>query len=194
MPAPRPEVPSGRHIYPMAPLIRLTLLGLYLCLVVPLAPLAPAPLATGLLLAALAGLILVLAITSERVALSAEGIEVGHPPWCSWVLRRGWSLPWGAVHSLTPVATSQGGRVYYVRAPSLQAAYLLPQRVARFEEFLAAFSSLSGVDTRGIARISPPWTYRLLAVLVLVMLLAEVVALGARPWLTAGLLAMPTPA
>ena len=70
------------------------------------------------------------------------------------------------------MATSQGGRVFYLRAGD-GAAYLLPQRVERFEEFLARFSRHSGLDTRSIGRISPPWTYRLLAWLAGLMVTAE---------------------
>lgn len=175
------EGPAERRFYPMAPLIRFTLLGLYAALVLPLPPLAPAGLVPLLTLAVVVGGVLVLAITSERVELSGEGIQVGHPPWCAWWLRRGWSLPWESVRSLTPVATSQGGRVYYVRTGAAGAAYLLPQRVARFEEFLAVFAASSGISTAGIARISPPWTYRLLAGLVVLLLAGEVVMLLVRP-------------
>lgn len=176
---------DGCRRYPMAPLIRFTLLGLYLALVVPLPPLAPAPLRLPLLLAALAGLLLVLALTSERVELDANELRVGHPPWCAWLLRRGWRLPWSRITALTPVSTSQGGRVYYVRsaAPegeSSAAAWLLPQRVERFEEFLERFSAASGLCTEGIGRLSPPWTYRLLALLSALLLSGELLALALR--------------
>jgi len=110
----------GRRRYPMAPLIRFTLLGLYLALVVPLPPLAPVPLRLPLLLAVLAGLLLVLALTSERVELDAQELRVGHPPWCAWLLRRGRQLPWSRIVALTPVTTSQGGRVYYVRSRAVE--------------------------------------------------------------------------
>ncbi len=158
------------HRYPMAPLIRFTLLTLYLALVLPLPVLAPPPLRLPLLLAVPSGLLLVLAITSERVELDDRELRVGHPPWCSWLLRRGWSLPWNRITALTPVTTSQGGKVYYVRSGAAAGdtsgpAWLLPQRVARFDDFLARFSTATGLPTGTIGRISPPWTYRLLALL-----------------------------
>jgi hypothetical protein len=174
------------HRYPMAPLIRFTLLGLYLALVLPLPLLAPAGLQFPLLVAAIAGLVLVVAITSERVELDGQGLRVGHPGWCAWLLRRGWQLPWGHIKALTPVTTSQGGRVYYVRSAATEdghsgAAWLLPQRVARFKDFLERFSSATGIDTRAISRISPPWTYQLLALLSALLLAGEFVALVLRP-------------
>lgn len=160
----------------MAPLIRFTLISLYLALVLPLPVLAPPPLQLPLLLALPLGLVLVWALTSEQVRLDGEAISVGYPAWCRWLLRRGWSLPYAQISGLTPVGTSQGGRVFYVRDDK-GGAYLLPQRVAGFEAFLARFSQLSGLDTASVGRISPPWTYRLLALFCGLMLGGELISL-----------------
>lgn len=157
--------------YPMAPLIRFTLVGLYLALAAPLPWLAPVPLQLPLWLALGLGLLLVWAITSEQVELDPDAIRVGHPAWCGWLLRRGWQAPWAAITAITPVATSQGGRVFYLRCGDQ--ALLLPQRIARFPEFLERFQRQTGLDTSAIGRISPPWTYQLLAVLTGLMLLGE---------------------
>ncbi len=172
-----------RQLYPMAPLIRFTLLGLYLALVLPLPLLAPTGLRPALQLAVPLGFGLVLAATSERVELDGQGLRVGHPPWCRWLLRRGWSLPWSRITGLTPVTTSQGGRVYYIRSgpvPGDQGgeAWLLPQRVARFEDFLVRFAAASGLDTSAVRRLSQPWTYQLLALLSALLLGGELAALA----------------
>jgi hypothetical protein len=159
--------------YPMAPLIRFTLISLYLALVLPLPLLAPPELQTWLWAALPLGLVVILALVSEQVELTGEGIRVGHPSWCAWLLRRGWQLNWDAITGLTPVATSQGGRVFYVRTAD-GSAYLLPQRVQAFEDFLSRFSQASGLDTSSIGRISPPWTYQLLAVLCGLLLGGEI--------------------
>jgi len=166
----------------MAALIRFTLIGLYLALVLPLPFLAPEPLRTPLLLALALGLLLVVAATSERVELNESGVRVGYPAWSAWLFRRGWELPWERVQGLTPVTTSQGGRVWYVRSTAGSGgtsprSFLLPQRVARFEDFLSRFAKASGVDTADVARISPPWTYQLLALLSSALLIGEVIAL-----------------
>ena len=129
------------------------------------------------------GLLLVVAAMEERVELDGEGLRVGYPRWCGWLFRRGWDLPWPKVQGLTPVATSQGGRVWYVRSAGGSAgspgrSFLLPQRVAQLDHFLARFSQASGVDTSAVRRISPPWTYQLLAVLSGVLLVVEIIALS----------------
>jgi len=143
--------------------------------VLPLPALAPAALQPWLLAALPLGLLLVLAITSEQVELDQQGLRLRHPAWCRWLLRRGWELRWDQVNGLTPVATSQGGRVFYVRTED-GSAYLLPQRVQAFEAFLSRFSRHTGLATGSIGRISPPWTYQLLAVLSASLLLAELMA------------------
>jgi hypothetical protein len=181
------SVHQERHTYGMAPLIRGTLLVLYAALVVPLPLIAPEGLKPILWGALALGLILVLAITSEQVILDREGLRLSHPGWCGWWLRRGWHLSWEQVEGLTAVATSQGGRVFYVRTSGAsskgasqpaQQAYLLPQRVERFEDFLTQFSALSGLTTDSVARITPPWTYQLLAVMSLTLLVGELVSLS----------------
>jgi len=161
------------EIYGMAPLIRFTLVGLYLALVLPLPLMAPEALRLLLWWAVPLGLLLVLAISSERVMLTAETMAVGHPPWCAWLLRRGWAVNWSQISGLTPVGTSQGGRVFYLRTSGTGRAYLLPQRLERFDRFLVRFSQRSGLDCLGVGRLTPPWTYQVLAVITAGMLLAE---------------------
>jgi len=169
--------------YGMAPLIRFTLISLYLALVLPLPVLAPSSLAPALWLALPLGLVLVMALTSEIVRLDADAISVGYPRWCQWLLRRGWSLRLDQVGGLTPVATSQGGRVFYVRQRGAGQAFLLPQRIARFDDFLQRFGLATGLDTTTVERLTPAWTYQLLAVLSGLMLLGELVALPLLPGL-----------
>ena len=170
-PQPSSEPPITA-VYPMAPLIRFTLISLYLALVLPLPWLAPVELRPALWVALPLGLLLIVALVSEQVELSATGLRVGHPRWCAWLLRRGWQLAWDQVEGLTPVATSQGGRVYYVRSKG-GSAFLLPQRVQAFDQFLARFSQATGLDTSAIGRISPAWTYQVLAGLCALMLAGE---------------------
>ena len=175
----RPEPGFEPRQYGMAPLIRGTLVGLYLALVLPLPVLASGGLRALLAIAVPLGLLLVLAITSETVTVAPQGLALGHPRWCGWWLRRGWSLDWNEITGLTAVATSQGGRVYYLRSP--KGNFLLPQRLARFSDFLAQLQHYTGLDTKAIGRISPPWTYQLLAGLTALMLVGEIVALGLQP-------------
>ena len=158
--------------FQLSPLIRFTLLMVYLALVLPLPALAPASLQVGLVVAAGLGLFLVSALLSEQVVVNETGLQVGYPSWCQWLLRRGWSLQWHEIRGLVPVGTSQGGTVYYFTTHD-QRHQLLPQRLEQFSDFLSLVKRYSGIDTSRIGRLTPPWTYQLLAALSTLMLAAE---------------------
>ncbi len=160
------------HCFQLSPLIRGTLITVYLALVLPLPALAPESLRLWLLAAVPFGLLVVLAMLSEQVTVTSSGITVGHPSWCRWLLRRGWSLDWSEMKALVPVGTSQGGKVFYITTHD-QRQRLLPQRLEHFDRFLELIQAQSSLRTTGISRLTPPWTYQLLAALAALMLVGE---------------------
>ena len=163
---------ESSHCFQLSPLIRGTLITVYLALVLPLPALAPESLRLLLLAAVPLGLFVVLAMLSEQVTVTDTGITVGHPLWCRWLLRRGWSLEWTQIKALVPVGTSQGGKVFYITTHD-QSQRLLPQRLEHFDRFLDLIQSQSSLRTTGIGRLTPPWTYQLLAALAALMLVGE---------------------
>ncbi len=171
----------------LSPLIRGTLICVYLALVVPLPLMAPPGLKLTLWLAAPIGLALVLAMISEHVNVDDQGISVGHPTWCRWLIRRGWQLQWQEIKRLVPVGTSQGGRVYYLTTKN-QGQRLLPQRLEQFDRFLLIVEERTGLKTGAIQRLTPPWTYQLLFGLAVGMLIIETSVAVAVRW---GWIAIP---
>ncbi len=159
----------------LSPLIRFTLLSLYAALVLPLPLLAPAELRLWMVVGLLVGLVLVLGLLSEQVETDDDGIRVRYPAWIRWLLRRGWVMRWQDIRALVPVGTSQGGTVYYLKAVDLR-HQLLPQRIDRFDRFLQLLSERTTVKTAGIGRLTPPWTYQVLAVISAGMVLMEATA------------------
>lgn len=163
-------------VLPLSPLIKLTLIALYLVLMLPLPILAqvtaaPIPL-TGLILAiALGGLILYTTLT-EQVQLDVEGIRVTYPDWVPRFFRRGWSLQWSEVRELKPRSTGQGGLVYYLVSHSGQ-AYLLPVRVAGFARMVREIKAQTGIDTTLVRPLAQPWMYGLLLFFTLLMGLVD---------------------
>ena len=163
---------NSNHCFRLSPLIRGTLITVYLALVLPLPALAPESLRLWLLAAVPLGLLVVLAMLSEQVTVTNSGITVGHPSWCSWLLRRGWSLNWTEMKALVPVGTSQGGKVFYITTHD-HSQRLLPQRLEHFDRFLNLIQSKSSLRTTGVGRLTPPWTYHLLSFLAALMLVGE---------------------
>ena len=102
---------------------------------------------------------------AERTgSVDESGIHVGHPDWCRWLLRRGWSLRWEDVKRLVPVGTSQGENGFIYIKTVGHGHRLLPQRLERFlTNSFRFFSQQTDLDTSSlIGRLTPPWTYQLL--------------------------------
>lgn len=169
VPAPVPEVDQFR----ISPLIRLTLMGLYLGLTLPL-PFLPQTSevripAVLLWLGIGLGFGVLLAALSEKVMLNQEGIRVTYPVWVPGFLRKGWSLAWSDVTALKPRSTGQGGLVYYLTNQAGQ-AFLLPMRVAGFARLVRRVQAETGIDTTDVKPLSQPWMYLLLLLLTLLLL------------------------
>lgn len=152
-------------VFRLSPLIRITLLSLYLALTVPLpflakvtaAPIPPLFLWVGIG----CGFVLLYAILTERVILDEEGIKVTYPVWVPRFFRPGWSLSWSDVKALKPRTTGQGGLVYYFLSQDGK-AYLLPMRVSGFAKFINIVQVKTGIDTTDVRPFSQPWMYIIL--------------------------------
>jgi hypothetical protein len=155
------------EIFRLSPLIKITLINLYLALTVPLPLLAwvsqHQPLWGGLLTGALAiGLVALVGALSEQVVVNHQQIQVRYPVWVPAFFRSGWQLPWSEVKELNCRTTGQGGLVYYFVTPQRDRAYLLPMRVAGFNRLTQLVAEQTGIDTESVRPLSQPWMYFLL--------------------------------
>ncbi len=155
-------------IFNLSPLIRITLISLYLALTIPLpflADVTDTPIPSSLLWLGLGiGLILLYGALSERVVLDDTAIAVEYPLWFRWIFRKGWSLDWQEIKSLKMRTTGQGGLVYYFVNQTEDQAYLLPMRVAGFARLVALVSEKTGIDTTDVRPLAQPWMYLILLV------------------------------
>lgn len=167
---------SETTLYRISPLIRLTLLSLYVALTLPLpalsnhthAPVSPTFLWVGIAM----GFVALYGALSERVRLDDRGIQVTYPNWVPALLRKGWFLPWSDVQALKPRSTGQGGLVYYFLAKSGQ-GYLLPARVAGFSRLVSQVQARTGIDTTDVRPLAQPWMYFILLGCTLMLLLVD---------------------
>ncbi len=167
---------SSPAIFRISPLIRLTLLSLYVALTVPLpflsqvtgAPVPPLVLWVGLGF----GFVALYGALSERVVLDDEGIHVNYPRWVPRLFRKGWSLPWAEVQALKPRTTGQGGLVYYFLSKSGE-GYLLPMRVVGFARLVNLVQAKTGIDTSDVRPLAQPWMYLILLGFTLLLLLTD---------------------
>lgn len=165
---------SGQvRIFRLSPIIRITLLLLYVALTLPLPFLANvthAAVPESVLWAGLAiGFILLYAALCERVIVDEQGIQVTYPVWVPPFFRRGWSLDWTEIKALKPRSTGQGGIVYYFLSQS-GAGYLLPMRVAGFAELVRRVQTQTGIDTTDVKPLPQPWMYLILLMFTMLLL------------------------
>ncbi|MDM9380922.1 hypothetical protein QUB80_09420 [Chlorogloeopsis sp. ULAP01] len=170
------SVNSLPAIFRLSPLIRITLLSLYVALTVPLpflaqvtnAPVPPILLWLGISI----GLVALYAALTERVIVDDQGIQVAYPKWVPHFFRKGWSLPWAEVKQLKPRTTGQGGLVYYFLAQDGK-AYLLPMRVVGFSRLVKLVQEKTGIDTTDVYPLAQPWMYLILLIFTLLLLLVD---------------------
>lgn len=167
---------NSTSIFRLSPLIRITLLSLYVALTIPLpflakvtaAPISPIWLWVGISI----GFVALYAALSERVIIDDRGIQVTYPLWVPKWFRGGWSLPWSEIKELKPRTTGQGGLVYYFLSQAGK-AYLLPMRVAGFAKLVREVQAKTGIDTNDVIPLSQPWMYFILLVFTVLLLLVD---------------------
>ncbi|MGK7921842.1 MAG: hypothetical protein AB4080_17750 [Trichodesmium sp.] len=172
---------SENFIFRISPLIKLTLLSLYIALTIPLpflsqatnAPVSPVILGIGLTIGAIA----LYAALTERVILNDQGIQVSYPSWVPDLFRKGWYLSWREIKALKPRTTGQGGLVYYFLSISGE-GYLLPMRVVGFAKLVQIVEAKTGIDTTDVRPLSQPWMYLILLVCTLILLLVDAVTIS----------------
>ena len=174
----QPEsAPPNHFLFRISPLIRITLIALYLALTIPLPFLSQASASAVppwlLWLGIALGLVPLYGVLSERVIVDDEKIQVTYPFWVPAFFRRGWSLPWAEVKDLKLRSTGQGGIVYYFISKSEQKAYLLPMRVVGFARLVKLVEDKTGIDTTDVRPLSQPWMYLILLVFSLLLFVAD---------------------
>lgn len=167
---------TSTTVFRLSPLIRITLLSLYLALTVPLpflaeataAPTPPSLLWVGIII----GFVGLYAVLTERVIVNDQEIQVTYPVWVPRFFRKGWTLPWSEVKELKPRSTGQGGLVYYFLSKDSK-AYLLPMRVAGFARLVNIVQAKTGIDTTDVRPLAQPWMYAILLGFTLLLLLVD---------------------
>ncbi len=174
------DTPPWPQTFPIAPLIRLTLIGLYVALTAPLPFLArvtQAPVSPQVLAIALGvGLVLLSGGLSERVTVDAKGIRTAYAPW--FPFRQGWSLAWTDITAIQARTTGQGGMVYYLRDREGK-GYLLPMRMAGFARFTRIVAQQARLDMTDVKPLAQPWMYFALLACTVLLLLTDSLAIAA---------------
>ena len=87
--------------------------------------------------------------------------------------KKNWEIYWKEIKSIKSLPTSQGSKVFYFidkKGNNL----LVPQRIEDLDIFLDKIHKKTNFSTEAISYISPLWTYKLLTLLSVLMIVGEI--------------------
>ena len=155
--------------------VKSSLISLYLALTIPLPFISIEKLKILSLVIFILGLYLIINITSDYVETCSNKISYKSSFISKLLGKKNWEISWKDIKLIKSLPTSQGSKVYYFN--TFQGDnYLVPQRVENFEKFLLIVSKNTGISIDEISYISPLWTYKLLTLISLMMIIGELIA------------------
>ena len=155
--------------------VKSSLSSLYLALTIPLPFIAIEKLKILSIVIFALGLYLIINITSDYVETCSNKISYKSSFISKFLGKINWEISWKDIKLIKSLPTSQGSKVYYFNTFQGE-NFLVPQRVANFEKFLLIVSSNTGIVIDEISYISPLWTYKLLTLLSILMIVGELFA------------------
>ena len=155
--------------------VKSSLISLYLALTIPIPFISIDELLIPSIVLFILGLYLIINITNDYVETCKDKISY-RTSFISKILgRKNWEVSWKDIKVIKSLPTSQGSKVYYFNTIEGD-NFLLPQRLENFEKFLLIISKNTGINVDEISYISPLWTYKLLTLLSVLMIIGELFA------------------
>ena len=156
-------------------LVKSSLISLYLALTIPIPFISIDKLKIFSIFTFILGLFFIINITNDHVETCNNKISY-KTSFISKILgRRNWEISWKDIKSIKTLPTSQGSKVFYFNTNNGD-NFLIPQRVKNFEKFLLIVSKKTGISINDISYISPLWTYKLLTLISVLMIIGELFA------------------
>ena len=156
-------------------LVKSSLVTLYLALTIPLPFISIDKLKIPSIVAFVLGFYLIINITSDYVETCNNKISYKTSFISRTLGKKNWEIPWKDIKLIKALPTSQGSKVHYFNTNKGD-NFLVPQRIENFEKFLLTVSNNTGITINEISYISPLWTYKLLTLLSVLMIIAELFA------------------
>jgi len=155
--------------------VKCSLISLYLALTIPLPFISIEKFKIPSIIIFALGLYLIINITSDYVETCSNKISYKSSFISKLLGKKNWEISWKDIKLIKSMPTSQGSKVYYFN--TLQGDnFLVPQRVENFEKFLLIVSSNTGISINKLSYISPLWTYKLVTLLSVLMIIGELFA------------------
>jgi len=155
--------------------VKSSLISLYLALTIPMPFISIDNLKFLSIFTFVLGLYLIINITSDYVETCNNRISYKTSFISKKLGRKNWEISWKDIKSIKTLPTSQGSKVYYFNTNKGD-NFLIPQRIENFEKFLLIVFKNTGINSNEISYISPLWTYKLLTLLSVLMIIGELFA------------------
>jgi hypothetical protein len=155
--------------------VKSSLISLYLALTIPIPFISIDQLKIVSIIVFVLGLYLIINITSDYVEICDDKISFKTSIISKTFGKKNWEIFWKDIKLIKSLPTSQGSKVYYFNTDKGE-NFLMPQRLENFEKFLVIVSKNTGIAIKDINYISPLWTYKLLTLLSVFMIIGEIVA------------------
>ena len=155
--------------------VKSSLISLYLALTIPIPLISTDKLKIPSITLFFLGLYIIIDLTSDYVETCKNKISYKVSFISKTLGRKNWDISWKDITLIKSKPTSQGSKVYYINTKKGD-NFLMPQRVEDFEKFLLILSRNTGIDIKDISYLSPLWTYKLLTVLSVLMIIGEILA------------------
>ena len=155
--------------------VKSSLISLYLALTIPIPFISLDKFKIPSIILFVLGLYLIINITSDYVEISNKKISYKSNFIAEFLGKKTWEISWKDIKLIKSLPTSQGSKVYYFNTVQGD-NFLVPQRIENFEKFLFIVSENTGIDISDVSYISPLWTYKLLTLLSVLMIVGEIFA------------------
>ena len=155
--------------------VKSSLISLYLALTIPIPFVSIEGLKIPSIITFFLGLYLIINITSDYVETCNDKISYKTSFISKTLGKKNWEISWKDIKLIKSLPTSQGSKVYYFNTYQGD-NFLVPQRVENFEKLLLIVSRNTGISVNEISYISPLWTYKLLTLLSVFMIVGELFA------------------
>ena len=155
--------------------VKSSLISLYLALTIPIPFVSTEKLWIPSIILFVLGLFLIINITNDYVETCNNKISYKTSFISKALGKKSWEILWKDIKLIKSLPTSQGSKIYYFNTYQGE-NFLFPQRVENFEKFVLIVSKNTGIVTNEISYISPLWTYKLLTLLSVFMIVGELFA------------------
>ena len=157
-------------------IVKSSLISLYLALTIPIPFVSSDKLKMVSIILFFLGLYFINSLTSDYVETSDEKIYYKTSFVSKVFGRKNWEISWKDIKLLKSLPTSQGSNVFYFTLKDNK-NFLVPQRIENLEKLVSLINKKTNtnIDGNSITYISPLWTYKLLTLLSVTMVIGEII-------------------